>query len=462
MRSIAAPWWSQPTEWAAPSTDWPAGALVLPIDCPLSGGTYTVQPWGACANAAVGPDANVPGFVGIDFASPITITGNFTWVVVARAEFVSVAGVSTFGLERTGALGTVEFALAAGRANVVLDNNVGTILTGDYTVPTVFVFTRVGNQIRSYVAGEFKGTAVTGTRTGAVTGLNFGRSRTALNNPGRTIGELQAVFPVALSDDDIRVLSTNVWQLFAGTMLGVPGAVVGPVNPTAPGGRLAMRGNAPAAAQTHKATAPGGRLFARGNAPTAIQTHKAAVLGGRLLLRGAAPAATQTHKALAPGGRLTLRGDAPAATGSGALVAPPGRMAMRGNAPAAVQTHKATAPGGRLVMRGAAPSATQTHKATVRGAALALRGNAPAAQSSGAVVAARGRLAMRGNAPAVVQTQKARAPGGRLAMRGNAPAVLPGSGLGEICDHRLVVWQDACALTVWQDDYSPIICGTFS
>lgn len=227
-------------------------------------------------------------------------------------------------------------------------------------------------------------------------------------------------------------------------------------------GQMVLRGNAPAAAQTHVATAPGGRLALRGNAPAAVQVHKATAPGGRLLLRGAAPAAVQTHKALAPGGLLASRGNSPAATGSGALVAPPGRLAMRGNAPAVVQIHKATAPGGRLVLRGAAPAATQTHKATVRGAALVLRGNSPAAQSSGAVVAAVGRLAMRGGRAVAVQTHKATAPGGRLLLRGNSPAILPGGGLGEICDPRLVVWQDACALTVWQDDYSPIICGTFS
>lgn len=227
MRSVAAPWWAQPTEWAAPSPEWPAGALVLPIDCPLVGGTYTVQPWGTAANAAVGPAANVPGYVGMDFASPVQVTGNFTWIVVACAEYVSTANATGFSLEKTGTLGTLEFSVAAGQARFVIDNNPGTVMTGDFTVPTVFVVTRVANQIRSYAAGEFKGTAVTGTRTGAITGANFGRARTALNNPGRTIGELQGVYPVAFSDDDIRVLATNAWQLYEPQRIWIPVATGG-------------------------------------------------------------------------------------------------------------------------------------------------------------------------------------------------------------------------------------------
>lgn len=227
MRSVAAPWWAQPTEWAAPSPEWPAGALVLPIDCPLVGGTYTVQPWGTAANAAVGPATNVPGYVGMDFASPVQVTGNFAWFVVACAEYVSTANATGFSLEKTGTLGTLELSVAAGQARFVLDNNPGTVMTGDYTVPTLFVAVRIGNQIRSYAAGEFKGTAVTGTRTGAITGANFGRSRAALNNPGRTIGELQGVFPVGLSDDDIRVLATNVWQVYEPQRIWVPVATGG-------------------------------------------------------------------------------------------------------------------------------------------------------------------------------------------------------------------------------------------
>lgn len=232
----------------------------------------------------------------------------------------------------------------------------------------------------------------------------------------------------------------------------------GGVPPEAYGGVLRMRGNAPAATQTHKATAPGGVLAQRGNAPTATQLHKATAPGARLEMRGAGVSAEQTHKATAAGGVLRMRGNWPTATGTGDLVAAAGRLVMRGNAPAAVQTHKATAPGGALRLRGAAVPVVQTHKATAPGAILTQRGNWPEAHTAGALVPGLGRLVMRGNAPAAKQTHAAQAYGGVLRMRGNWPAVIPAEGLGEVCDPTTISWQDAYR-AIASTPYSYTICG---
>lgn len=460
MLSLAAPWWAQPTEWAAPSTDWPPGALVLPIDCPLSSGTYTVQPWGTAGAAAVGPVANVPGYVGIDLASAVQVTGNFTWLIVASAEYVSVAGVPTFSLERSGALGTVEFSLAAGRANVVLDNNVGTVMTGDYTVPTVFVFTRIGNQIRSYVNGEFKGTAVTGTRTGAVTGVTFGRTRSGLNNPGRTIGELQWVTGTGLSDDEIRVLSSNAWQLFAGASLSIPSASVTPTDPTGEPGALALRGNIAAATQVHFTAGAAGVLSMRGNVVAATQVHIASGSPGSFAMRGNTGAATQVHFTAGAAGRMAMRGNTAAASSSTDPIGAPGLFSLRGNTGAATQVHTVTGAPGRITMRGNVAAAVQGHFTAGAAGRMVLRGNQAAAFEIPAPAGAPGVLSMRGNTGAATQVHITTGVNAVMSMQGNTGAASSGPGLGEVCAPYVIAWQDNYTAWAWQDNYTIDICGT--
>lgn len=155
----------------------------------------------------------------------------------------------------------------------------------------------------------------------------------------------------ALSDDEMRSLAANPWQVFAApeeddeiTAAGGGGAVDTGVAPGT--GALAISGNAPGVTRTaHQSLTPAtGALALAGHAPSVAQSdHRTVATGtGALVITGHAPGVTQSAAGtVTPGtGQLTITGHAPAVgqTTTLSLVPAPGALAVTGNAPTVSQS----------------------------------------------------------------------------------------------------------------------------
>ncbi len=122
------------------------GFFVTPQMCTLRGGTFTVetQPLGI---AAVSPSTQVPGYVAIDFPA-VTISGDFSLLLYASSPEGSAGGLATHSVVSGGSLLRNEFSIGSGSAIASLDNNPSTAATGVFTTATVFIASRIGNQIK--------------------------------------------------------------------------------------------------------------------------------------------------------------------------------------------------------------------------------------------------------------------------------------------------------------------------
>ena len=162
--------------------------------------------------AAIGPAAQIAGYVGYDFP-PITISGDYSFVLVASSTGVT-GGIETHISEGTG-LAAFSVSVSNNSVSVAIDSNGAASAAVDCSKPTVIIGQRVGNVGYAYAGGRLLGSGVTGTRTGTLTGFTFGRNRIGNNNVVRTHGYLFAFFPRKLSEGEIASISANPSQLFA-------------------------------------------------------------------------------------------------------------------------------------------------------------------------------------------------------------------------------------------------------
>lgn len=228
-------------------------------------------------------------------------------------------------------------------------------------------------------------------------------------------------------------------------------------------GRLSMQGSQAAAVQRSITAAGSPGLFAmRGSQAGAVQRHIIAGAPGLLAMRGNQAAAVQRSiTAAGSPGRFAWAGNQAAATTAEDVAGLPGLLAMRGNQAAAVQTHIPLGSPGLFSWRGISAAATQVHITAGSPGLMVLRGSRAGAYQTHVAGGQPSAFRTRGIARPASQTQFAGSAPGMLAMRGSQGAASIGPGLGEICDPTVFAWQDAYMSSAWQDNYSPIICGTY-
>ena len=168
---------------------------------------------GVSGIAAIGPATQIPGYVACDQVTPMPVNGDYTVMLYASATG-STSGLNTHIFEVSGTLTTTSFQIGGASVAAFIDGNAATAVAGDFTKPTAFIATRVGNQITLYANKISGASSVTGTRTGTITGITFGVNRLGNNNPNPTVGYLAAAWNRALSFAEISALSDNPWQLF--------------------------------------------------------------------------------------------------------------------------------------------------------------------------------------------------------------------------------------------------------
>ena len=169
--------------------------------------------------AAIGAVAQIPGYVGYD-VPPIAINGNYAFVLLATS--IADPGTVTHSTQATG-LSPWSVQLSSGGLTLNIDNNPA--VTGaavNTSSPLLIIGQRVGATAFAYAGGKLLGSGGTGTRTGTLTGVNFGRGRDGTNNSGQTVSYLYAFFDRALSNGEIERISANPWQLFASRTLVIP------------------------------------------------------------------------------------------------------------------------------------------------------------------------------------------------------------------------------------------------
>jgi hypothetical protein len=319
VREILLPWDQQPQESVGPNPTWGIGALVSPHlpeavsgAYPTVAGAFTVGA-GTQGISAKAPATQIPGGVWVDF-NPVTISGDFSLVVYSTPSSDS-GGTSlpTQGWGASGALAGSGLSIGSGTIFSTLDGNSATLSHSGG--PMVVVAVRRGNIHHLYAQGQTT-SAVTGTRTGSITGVTFGRDRNVSNNLRDTQTYYAAVIPRALLVAEINELQANPWQLFAPQTIPVP-VSAGGATTHATSGALAAAGATLAGSAAHiakhatsGALAGSGAAVAGSSARTRAHPTSGALAGGGATLAGSA-----NH--VVPGGTHDTSG---ALTGAGAAV----------------------------------------------------------------------------------------------------------------------------------------------
>ena len=211
-------------------------------------------------------------------------------------------------------MGSNWFAIGSDSAIAYLDNNQSTAATGVFTTATVFIASRIGNQIKFYVNGELRSSDITGTRTGTITGLTFGRDRGVSNNPCQTHSYLFGVVPRGIAAAEAQRLK-NPWAVYLppARKLWLMGAAGGTTTITATG----------AADSPGQANAIGALVAAaQATAQAPAQAYATGALVAAAQATAQAPAQAYATGALvvAAAGVAHAAGQANASTGSAPII----------------------------------------------------------------------------------------------------------------------------------------------
>lgn len=407
QREILLPWNSQPQEVAGVNYEWHRlGALAFPHlpeavsgGLPTVAGNFSIGP-GPAGLAAVAPATQIPGGVWVDWPA-VTITGDFSWLIYARPSTEGASGgVATHLLANAGSLLGTAMSIGASSIISTLDGNTVT-LSHSATGPMVVIAVRRGNQHHVYALGA-SANATTGTRNGSVTGITFGRDRNVSNNLISTQSFLGAVFPRALSLDEIASLQANPWQLVAPQSIWVPGSAGGGASTiTADPASFTWTGNATAIRATRRLSADATSFVLTGNAAGLLRGLKltadaasytwtandATMRAQRVLAAAAASyvltgnaAALRANRILsAASASYTWTGNAAALTyaplGSYSISADAGAYTLTGNAAALRADRRVVAEPGIFNFTGSAAQLLRGYRLAADVQAYALTGN---------------------------------------------------------------------------------------
>lgn len=333
------PWTSQPQEWARSSRGTAFFDKLLLLNhgiygdvlnnsTPIYSGDVALTQGVGGAGPRPRIDGSFPGFCACAI-DPVPMSGDFTYLVYSSALQGAAPSVNTQNIEITpaGSATASGMRIGATAARAFLDNNLSAIVTGDFRSPSVFVGSRRGNQGFFHIDGHLAAPAwTTGTRGGFITGSSTG-PRTGNNANGGAITYLQALWDRALSDQEIRALGNNPWQLFEPQRIWVPVlALVAPVELSGAAAAVASA-NGQLSTQILMGGAGAAVSAASGALTTAVRLGGAAsaaaasagALSTDIRLAGAAPTVASAAGALSTS--IWLAGAAQAqATASGAIV----------------------------------------------------------------------------------------------------------------------------------------------
>lgn len=202
--------WSHPLARGLVALCTPQGELVA--------GTPALPPvgdWSAGVNQhgriARGPASDSLAYWSIPLAQPAVILEDFSLYLFGGASTTGLfPALSTVN---TGSLGVNAIQLSLTQAQAKLDNNNGPLAPSNSLHGVQVFAVRSGNKVSTLVNGVNAGSSTTGTRTGTITELFFGRSKTS-NTAAGTWAVYAALWTRAVSDLEAAEHYRYPWQLF--------------------------------------------------------------------------------------------------------------------------------------------------------------------------------------------------------------------------------------------------------